>query len=129
MHVPIPILALADTFLHQIVVNSCHLSPEITNWPVRSAPSGHCHFSTTTEGLLANDVSASVVLLCGFHPRRHIVFTVVCAKNGKETCAVKRSLFRGGLFLVHARNFSTDAGRDLGRVGLYGWRGDDPGNV
>ncbi len=104
MHVPIPILTLADPFLHRSYLTPAAFHGKSQTGQHVLLQVGIATLAQEQKGCW-NDVPASVVLLGGFHPWRRIVFTVVCAKNGKETCAVKRSLFRGGLFLVHARNF------------------------
>src|SRR5438445_1518412 len=100
----IPILTLADPFLHRSYLTPAAFHGKSQTGQHVLLQVGIATLAQEQKGCW-NDVPASVVLLGGFHPWRRIVFTVVCAKNGKETCAVKRSLFRGGLFLVHARNF------------------------
>src|SRR6266566_6898632 len=98
MHVPIPILALADTFLHPIVVNSRGASQEITNWPACSAPSGHCHFSIATEGLLAMMYQRPLFCCAAF-----ILGVTLCSqsfaqKTEKQPVQSNVAYFAGGCF-------------------------------
>jgi hypothetical protein len=59
----------------------------------------------------------------------HYVVLVLGMAFCAQALGGQAAYFAGGLFLLHRDNFSTDARRDLGGLGLYAQRGDNPSHV